>query len=285
METSTARPTKRPKAEDGEHEAPVLDDAEEEEALRFARIAKMAEAKARGGSAPEPEDIKERLSKLSQSIKEEATAKPTFLTKAERQAAALARLEERRQESQRGEQSVREPAAASKDKDREREREMARAREADRERERSREAGRSAAAVPDRARDKELEAIRDQYLGKRVKKKMVVKPSEKFSKIFQFDWEATDDTSQDLNPVYSQRLSINPLFGRGYVAGIDLQEQRKTNQFNKTLVEKRQTEERQAELQDGSFTQSEIRDRERARRRVAVLRYVSTLPLFLFCLW
>ena len=53
----------------------------------------------------------------------------------------------------------------------------------------------------------------------------MIKPSEKFAKIFQFDWEATDDTSQDLNPLYNQRMGINPLFGRGYIAGLDMQDQ------------------------------------------------------------
>ena len=141
----------------------------------------------------------------------------------------------------------------------------------ERDRQRSREAAQRADGGPgmDRAREKELQLIRDSYLGKKEKKKQVVKPSEKFSKIFQFDWEASDDTSQDLNPIYSSRLSVQPLFGRGYIAGIDLQEQRKTNAFNKTLVEKRQAEERQAELADSSLSSTELRDRERARQRIA----------------
>lgn len=100
-------------------------------------------------------------------------------------------------------------------------------------------------------------------------KKKVIKPSEKFAKIFQFDWEQTDDTSQDLNPLYNQRVAINPLFGRGYIAGLDMQDQRRANSFNKTLVDKRQAEERQAELQDGSLSKTELRDREQARQRVA----------------
>jgi len=122
--------------------------------------------------------------------------------------------------------------------------------------------------VTDRAREKELQEIRDSYLGKKVKKKNIVKPSEKFSKIFQFDWEAGDDTSNDLNPIYSSRMAVQPLFGRGYIAGVDLQEQRRQSAFNKTLIEKRQAEERQAELEGGTLTAQEIQDRERARRRV-----------------
>ena len=44
---------------------------------------------------------------------------------------------------------------------------------------------------------------------------------------------------------------------------------RRANSFNKTLVDKRQGEERQAELADNSLSKNELRDRERARRRVA----------------
>lgn len=62
-------------------------------------------------------------------------------------------------------------------------------------------------------------------------------------------------------------MAINPLFGRGYIAGVDLQEQRKTNSFNRALVEKRQEEERKAELQDRSLSKNELRERERARRK------------------
>jgi ATP-dependent RNA helicase DDX23/PRP28 len=189
------------------------------------------------------------------------------------QAAALQRLEERRQQSS--------SAAATADKaapdDGEKERARERARASERERARAAEAARSGASssngatmggVTDRAREKELQEIRDSYLGKKLKKKNIVKPSEKFSKIFQFDWEAGDDTSNDLNPIYSSRMAVQPLFGRGYIAGVDLQEQRRQSAFNKTLIEKRQAEERQAELEGGTLTAQEIQDRERARRRV-----------------
>ena len=122
----------------------------------------------------------------------------------------------------------------------------------------------------DRDREKELQDIRDQYLGNKKKKKKLVKPSEKFAQVFKFDWEATDDTaSHDVNPIYAQRMGINPLFGRGYIAGLDMQEQRKNNAFNKTLVDKRQAEERRLEQLDDSLSQKELAARERARREVS----------------
>ena len=53
----------------------------------------------------------------------------------------------------------------------------------------------------DREREKELEMIKAQYLGGEKKKKKVLKGAEKFK--FNFDWEAGDDTSRDLNPLYN----------------------------------------------------------------------------------
>lgn len=49
----------------------------------------------------------------------------------------------------------------------------------------------------------------------------MVKPSEKFKNIFNFEWSAKDDTSADYNTLYSNRLKENLLFGRGTKAGYD----------------------------------------------------------------
>ena len=38
---------------------------------------------------------------------------------------------------------------------------------------------------------------------------------------FVFDWDATDDTSVDYNPLYKEKHQIQ-LYGRGHRAGIDL---------------------------------------------------------------
>ena len=99
----------------------------------------------------------------------------------------------------------------------------------------------------ERQRQEELQALKDHYLGKKEVKKRVHKPSEKFARIFQFDWEPSEDTSKDSNPLYNQRLEVTPLFGRGYVAGVDMREQRKTNRYLEALTLKRQEEERRAE--------------------------------------
>lgn len=47
----------------------------------------------------------------------------------------------------------------------------------------------------------------------------MLKPSEKFR--FSFDWEATEDTSRDINPLYEKTVETQLLFGRGMRAGID----------------------------------------------------------------
>ena len=80
-------------------------------------------------------------------------------------------------------------------------------------------------AWQDREREKNLELIKKQYLGADKVKKKMLKPSEKFK--FNFDWEAGDDTSRDLNPLYNSTHEANLLFGTGTRAGMDRREQKK----------------------------------------------------------
>lgn len=69
--------------------------------------------------------------------------------------------------------------------------------------------------------------IKKQYLGGEKLKKKMLKPSEKFK--FNFDWEAGDDTSKDLNPLYNNTHEAQLLFGRGLRAGVDRREQKKVS--------------------------------------------------------
>lgn len=62
-------------------------------------------------------------------------------------------------------------------------------------------------------------------MGTKKEKKKVIKPSEKFK--FEFNWDLGDDTSRDNNPLYSNKLGVRPMFGRGLLAGIDKKEQLK----------------------------------------------------------
>ena len=84
---------------------------------------------------------------------------------------------------------------------------------------------RTVSFAQDREREKELSLIKQQYLGSEKQRKKVLKPSEKFR--FNFDWEAGDDTSRDLNPLYNSTHEAALLFGRGMRAGVDRREQMK----------------------------------------------------------
>merc|ERR1712227_1003909 len=105
---------------------------------------------------------------------------------------------------------------------------------------------------------KVLEAIRVQYLGQKKQKKKVLKPSEKFK--FSFDWDMNDDTSRDLNPLYQDRPDTALLFGRGRRAGIDLREQQQQNAFYEQLVAARLADQERLRKQE---------KKERKRQRAA----------------
>uniref|UniRef100_M4B334 RNA helicase n=1 Tax=Hyaloperonospora arabidopsidis (strain Emoy2) TaxID=559515 RepID=M4B334_HYAAE len=223
---------------------------------------------------------------------QESLEKPTFLSKAQRQKLALEKLEMKRQEINRQRKEAEEARRQFLQRQRtEREQERARAVKSrgdssreDRTRTGSRNARHGAtltesassgkdetkSTLLDPSEAKALQALKDQYLGKTVKKKKVVKASEKFSKIFQFEWEASEDTSADLNPLYAKRMDVNLLFGRGYRAGVDMREQRKKNSFLEELSHKRHKEQQLADETDDSLTSEQIaarkHDRERALR-------------------
>eukprot|EP00890_Picochlorum_soloecismus_P006720 jgi/Picsp_1/873/NSC_04361-R1_atp-dependent rna helicase ddx23 len=74
-------------------------------------------------------------------------------------------------------------------------------------------------------REKELELIKQQYLGTEKKKRKILKAADRFK--FHFDWDAAEDTSRDLNPLYDKTHEATLLFGRGMRAGIDRREQRR----------------------------------------------------------
>jgi len=83
----------------------------------------------------------------------------------------------------------------------------------------------------------ELNMIKQSYLGLIKNKRKLTKPSEKFRNVFQFEWNATDDTTiGDTNPLYAKRLQPQLLFGRGFIAGLDVRGQRKNNDFYDRIV-------------------------------------------------
>ncbi|KAJ1488485.1 hypothetical protein T484DRAFT_1783201 [Baffinella frigidus] len=130
---------------------------------------------------------------------------------------ALDRLEEQRKEQiQKQDDAKRnrdklmdevraESHGSSRDRDRERERAR------DRERILQRERDRKGETAPETTNDgtgpviteKEMQKVKARYLGEGKVKKKVVKVTDKFR--FAFDWEASEDTSADANPLYNKK--------------------------------------------------------------------------------
>ncbi|KAI9225524.1 MAG: P-loop containing nucleoside triphosphate hydrolase protein [Piptocephalis tieghemiana] len=119
--------------------------------------------------------------------------------------------------------------------------------------------------------DAEIQAIKNRYMGTEERRRRIRKVNDRK---FVFDWDAAEDTSRDLNPLYAERHDAQ-LFGRGHFAGIDVNEQRQQRgQFYEDLRRRRQTEsdrERVLEL--------EKREEERERKRKFDDRHWTEKPL------
>ncbi|KAG8321570.1 DEAD (Asp-Glu-Ala-Asp) box polypeptide 23 [Homalodisca vitripennis] len=88
-------------------------------------------------------------------------------------------------------------------------------------------------------KEKEGEAIKERYLGLVKKKRRVRRLNDRK---FVFDWDASEDTSVDYNPLYKERHQVQ-FFGRGNVAGIDIKAQKRDqSKFYGELLEKRRTD-------------------------------------------
>ncbi|CAM9650215.1 unnamed protein product [Chrysoparadoxa australica] len=233
-------------------------DEEAEQAARIARIAAKAEAKAMeragGQKSKQPRSLDEVINKKETG----GGGQVKFMTKKEREKAALARLEQRREEveQQKRDAMNSKPRKGDIFKKESSNSNYGREEQKDQRREEAKSA---------REQEKAREMIRNQYLGGKKEKKKVIKASEKFTKIFQFDWDTTEDTSQDLNPLYKNKAQLNPVFGRGYIAGVDMKEQRKNSRFVTELLKHRQQEQRRAEEAEG-MSRDALRKRDRDRR-------------------
>jgi len=83
---------------------------------------------------------------------------------------------------------------------------------------------------------KEIQAIRERFMGGERKKRKIRRLNEKK---FVFEWDASEDTSHDINPLYAHKHDAL-LFGRGMIAGIDVKEQkRQRSKFYDDLLERR----------------------------------------------
>lgn len=175
---------------------------------------------------------------------EEAQSRPKFLTKEERAAEAIRRREEQvaeirkaQEEERKKKQDFMKAAKESVEDGYERER---RERWERRERERlEQEQEQSKDKVPEnKDREKEVEAVKERYLGLVRKKKRIRRLNDRK---FVFEWDAGEDTSTDYNPIYKDKHQVQ-FFGRGHVAGIDIKQQKKEqSKYYTDLMEKRRT--------------------------------------------
>ncbi|EDW28822.1 GL19379 [Drosophila persimilis] len=206
----------------------------------------------------EPLSLEELLDKKKR--EEEARAKPVFLTKEQRAAEAIKRRQEEVERLRAAQDAAREQMAAPREINMsiatapatappsapmppppsrpERRERGNRGDRGDRGGDRDRD-NKRAEDLTHKDKEKELEAIRERYLGIVKKKRRVRRLNDRK---FVFDWDAGEDTSIDYNNLYKERHHVQ-FFGRGNVAGIDIKEQKRTqSQFYGDLLEKRRTE-------------------------------------------
>ena len=187
--------------------------------------------------------------------------KPVFLSKAQREALAKKEQEEKEASEKAKIKEIEESRkrmleAAKKEEREKREHEREDRHHSRRHRRRSRSRSRSPRDKHDRESRRQhkndekeklmQDAIKSRYLGKEREKK---KRSRKLhERKFVFDWDETDDTSKDYDKLYEERHQIQ-FFGRGSLAGVDMNSQRKANSefYNDILERRRTTEEKQKE--------------------------------------
>uniref|UniRef100_A0A914D9D1 Probable ATP-dependent RNA helicase DDX23 n=1 Tax=Acrobeloides nanus TaxID=290746 RepID=A0A914D9D1_9BILA len=217
----------------------------------------------------EPLSLEELLEKKKQL--EEAETKPKFLTKAEREALAIKRREEevakqrkildeaeenrkkflaelnKKEESERESRYDRDRDRRYRDRSRSRDRDRRsrsrsndRDRDRDRRRDREKEKDEKEAADP-RESEKLQAAIKSRYLGGPKEKRK--RGRRLHERKFIFDWDVSEDTSNDYNKLYQKRHEVQ-FYGRGSLAGIDVNTQKKQkSEFYTGIMEKRRTEE------------------------------------------
>uniref|UniRef100_A0A2K6MBL9 RNA helicase n=1 Tax=Rhinopithecus bieti TaxID=61621 RepID=A0A2K6MBL9_RHIBE len=169
---------------------------------------------------------------------------PKFLSKAEREAEALKRRQQEVEERQRmleeerkkrkqfqdlGRKMLEDPQERERRERRERMERETNGNEDEEGRQKIRE---------EKDKSKELHAIKERYLGGIKKRRRTRHLNDRK---FVFEWDASEDTSIDYNPLYKERHQVQ-LLGRGFIAGIDLKQQkREQSRFYGDLMEKRRT--------------------------------------------
>lgn len=152
-------------------------------------------------------------------LEKKEQSRPVFLTKKERQELALQKRKEEVEEQRRMMEAMR------RAREEECGNEDARYHGSNGEYSRGSRREREEEVRREREREREMQLIKQQYLGGEPKKRKVLKASERTK--FHFDWDKSEDTSRDLNPLYDRPHEATLLFGRGMRAGMDRREQKK----------------------------------------------------------
>ncbi|KAK6307785.1 probable ATP-dependent RNA helicase DDX23 [Coregonus clupeaformis] len=190
----------------------------------------------------QPLSLEELLAKKK--AEEEAEAKPKFLSKAEREAEALKRRQQQTEEKKKtidedrkkrrmfqdiGRKMMEDPQERDRRERRERMERENNGDQADDGRQKIRE---------EKDKGKELQAIKERYLGGTKKRRRTRHLNDRK---FVFEWDASEDTSTDYNPIYKEKHQVQ-LYGRGFIAGIDLKQQKKDqSHFYVDMMETRRT--------------------------------------------
>ncbi|XP_010895983.1 probable ATP-dependent RNA helicase DDX23 isoform X1 [Esox lucius] len=190
----------------------------------------------------QPLSLEELLAKKK--AEEEAEAKPKFLSKAEREAEALRRRELEMEERKKAIDEERKKRRVFQDIGRkmmedpqERERRERRER-MERENNGDQEDDGRQKIREEKDKGKELQAIKERYLGGTKKRRRTRHLNDRK---FVFEWDASEDTSTDYNPLYKEKHQVQ-LYGRGFIAGIDLKQQKRDqSHFYGDLMETRRT--------------------------------------------
>uniref|UniRef100_A0A8B9KSI9 Probable ATP-dependent RNA helicase DDX23 n=1 Tax=Astyanax mexicanus TaxID=7994 RepID=A0A8B9KSI9_ASTMX len=212
----------------------------------------------------QPLSLEELLAKKK--AEEEAESKPKFLSKAEREAEAIKRRELVAEERRRqidderrkrrvfqdiGRKMMEDPQERERRERRERMERENNGNEDDEGRQKIRE---------EKDKGKELQAIKERYLGAMKKRRRTRHLNDRK---FVFEWDASEDTSIDYNPLYKEKHQVQ-LYGRGFIAGIDLKQQKRDqSHFYGDLMEKRRTmeEKEQEELRLKKMRKKEAKQR------------------------
>uniref|UniRef100_A0A671RYP1 Probable ATP-dependent RNA helicase DDX23 n=1 Tax=Sinocyclocheilus anshuiensis TaxID=1608454 RepID=A0A671RYP1_9TELE len=191
---------------------------------------------------------------------------PKFLSKGEREAEAIKRREQQTEERRRqvdeerkkrrifqdiGRKMLEDPQERERRERRERMERENNGNDEDDGRQKIRE---------EKDKGKELQAIKERYLGGMKKRRRTRHLNDRK---FVFEWDASEDTSTDYNPIYKEKHQVQ-LYGRGFIAGIDLKQQKRDqSQFYGDLMEKRRTleEKEQEELRLKKVRKKEAKQR------------------------